>query len=69
MALLFGPEGLTISCPGPNFDRVKVFEALRTLFPSRLHVIVRKSATNEALTVENTSFDKMERAVANMTAS
>ena len=46
MALLFGPESIVlgrkvaISCLGPTFDRLKVLEALRTLFPSQLQVIV-----------------------------
>ena len=69
MALLFRPESIVpgrrvaISCLGPNFDRVKVLEALRTLFPSQLQVIVWKTASNEAITVENMSFEEMETAV------
>ena len=63
MTLLFGPEyvprrRVAISCLGPNFDRVKVLEALRTLFPSHLQVIVWKSTTNEALTIDNMGFFK-----------
>ena len=70
MALLFGPEcvvprrRVAISCLGPNFDRVKVLEALRTLFLSHSQVIIWKSATNEALTMGNMTFDEMEIAVA-----
>ena len=55
---------MAFSCLGPNFDRVKVLEALRTLFPSHSQVIVWKSATNEALTMGNMTFDEMEIAVA-----
>ena len=59
MALLFGPECIVpgrrvaISCLAPNFDRVKVLEALKTLFPSQLQVVVWKTASNEAITLES----------------
>ena len=55
---------MAFSCLGPNFDRFKVLGALRTLFPSHLQVIVWKSATNEALTMDNMTFDEMEAVVA-----
>ena len=55
MALLFGPETIVpgrrvaISCLGATFDRVKVLEALRTLFPSQLQVIMWKSTAMKLL--------------------
>ena len=70
MALLFGPETIVpgrrvaISCLGATFDSVEVPEALRTLFPSQLQVIVWKSSANEAITIENMDFEQMEAAVA-----
>ena len=75
MALLFGPETIVpgrrvaISCLGATFDRVKVLEALRTLFPSQLQVIVWKSTANEAITIESMNFEQMEAAVAYKAAS
>ena len=75
MALLFGPESIVpgrrvaISCLGQTFDRVKVLEALWTLFPSQLQVIVWKTASHEAIPVENMSFEEMETAISYKAAS
>ena len=70
MALLFGPEcvvpgrRVAISCLETNFDRVKVLEALKTLFPSQMQVIVWKTASNEAISLESMDFEEMEMATA-----
>ena len=70
MALLFGPETIVpgrrcaISSLGGNFDRVQALEALRTLFPSNLQVIVWKSTSNEPISLESMTFEEMETAVA-----
>jgi len=70
MALLFGPETIVpgrrcaISSLGGNFDRVQALEALRTLFPSNLQIIVWKSTSNEPISLESMTFEEMETAVA-----
>ena len=64
MALLFGPETIVpgrrcaISSLGGNFDRVQALEALRTLFPSNLQVIVWKTTSNEPISLESITFRK-----------
>ena len=70
MALLFGPETVVpgrrcaISSMGANFDRTQVLEALKTMFPSHLQVIIWKSASNEPVSLDSMSFEEMEQAVA-----
>ena len=69
MALLFGPECIvagkivTISSLGPNYDRVNVAEALKSLFPSMVQIIVWKNAKNEPISIENLSFPEIEAAI------
>ena len=62
MALLFGPETVVpgrrcaISSMGANFDRTQVLEALKTMFPSHLQVIIWKSASNEPVSLDSYVF-------------
>ena len=70
MALLFGPEAIVpgrrcaITSLGATFDRPKVLEALKTLFPSHLQIIVWKSAENNPISIESCSLEEMEAAIA-----
>ena len=69
MALLFGPECIvagkrvTISSMGPNYDRVNLAEAMRSLFPSMVQIIVWKNAQNEPISIENLTFPEIEAAI------
>ena len=69
MALLFGPECIvagkrvTISSLGPNYDRVSLAEALKSLFPSMVQIIVGKNAANEPISIENLSFPEVEAVI------
>jgi len=49
---------------GGNFDRVQALEALRTLFPSNLQIIVWESTSNEPISLESITFEEMETTVA-----
>ena len=69
MALLFGPECIvagkrvTISSLGPNYDRVGLAGALKSLFPSMVQIIVGKNAANEPISIENLSFPEVEAVI------
>ena len=58
-----GGKRVNISSLGPNHDRVNVAEALKSLFPSMVQIIVWKNAKNEPISIENLLFPEIEAAI------